>query len=281
MDNNDIVISLDRLSEHTTLKVGGLAYMAFPKNIGELKFLLGYNDCVILGAGSNVLAADGFLDGKLVIITRRLDKIEVMGERIYAECGARLSDISRTAEANSLGGAEFLLSIPGTMGGAVVMNAGVKDDCTANIIEKVAILGDKREEIILSAADCGFSYRKSNLSGIVTGATFCLKKTSPLVIAEKKARLLAQRKNQPYYRTCGSVFVNPEGDFAARLIEQAKLKGFRIGKAVISQRHANFIETEEGATARDVYELIAYIKRTVYRLYGVSLLEEVKYLGEF
>ena len=279
----------EKLSEHGGYKTGGRAkYFVTPKSVRSLSETVNY--CVengvkyaVIGRATNVLFSDGGFDGA-IISTGGITGINIDGERVKAFCGESLISLCKFAADNCLSGLEELSGIPGSVGGAVVMNAGAFGKTISSLIEEVTTV--KNGKIVFYGKDeCGFSYRKSRfLSGdeIVLSVKTRLFSDEKSDIIERTERFFLKRKDsQPKGRSCGSVFRNPDGSHAAKLIEGAGLKGLSVGGAVVSPVHANFIIANGGATSGDVYALIKRIKDTVKYKYGVFLEEEIRYVGEF
>ena len=276
------VVGADKL---TTFKGGGSAFVFAPYDIamfvriyGELT-AQGYCP-YILGAGSNTVIADGVINTP-VISTRLLCGTEYVHGLLYAECGVRLSDVTKIFRQNGYGGFEFLSGVPATVGGAVKMNASAFLSQTADNVCEITVLtldNGKTDIITLDGADIGFAYRKG-VDGIVLSAK--LKADTSLNKAasrELSRRYLAQRRaKQPMLPSCGSVFKNgvqPSG----RLIEECGLKGRRSGGAQISEKHANFIVNTGDATASDFMSLVRLCESSVYEKFGLKLEREFVYL---
>ncbi len=282
------------LAKLTTLRVGGSAeYLALPKTPAQLKAALQWGRAeglpvTMLGAGSNLLISDRGLPG-LVICTRamRHSEFDETTGRVIAAAGEPWSSLAWKAARHGLQGFEWTIGIPGTVGGAVVMNAGAHGGETADILVDAEVVSPDGSVAVLKPNDLGFRYRTSDLQGsdrIVTTATFQLSPGhSPANIkAATAADLKSRRDTQPYHLpNCGSVFRNPPGDSAGRLIEQAGLKGHQIGQAQTSTLHANFIVNLGGAKASDVLALIRHTQAVIYEQNSVELETEVKVVGEF
>lgn len=273
----------EKLAAHTSYGVGGEAeVMAFPQNCEQIKaaaFLaekFGVKS-VVLGKGTNVLCSDGGFSG-VVINVENANSVTVSGVSVIAECGASLSKVREFAELNCLGGLEFTEGIPASIGGAICMNAGC---FSKSVGDKIAYVVTNKG--VYNRAACEFDYRKSRFleSGeIVLKACFLLKPGETDIIESKKEKYRRMRKNsQPHGKSCGSVFQN-DGYFAGKLIDTANLKGYRIGGARVSEKHANFI-INDGDSAQDIYDLIKFIKERIFALNGVKLKEEIKYIGDF
>jgi len=280
----------------TTWKVGGAAqWYLEPHTIAETQSGLAWarlNDLpiTIIGAGSNLLISDRGLVG-LVICTRHLRHVATQFDNetrsIVADAGKMVASLAWQAARRGWGGMEWAAGIPGTLGGAVVMNAGAHGHSTQEILVSADVLNLDGSIETLTALNLGYSYRTSNLqssSQIVISAKFKLQAASdPEEIKARTYRDLEKRHSkQPYDRpSCGSVFRNPTPEYAAALIESVGLKGYKIGDAEVSTLHANFIINSKDATASDIRELIYYVQSQVKARYSIELEPEVKMLGEF
>jgi UDP-N-acetylmuramate dehydrogenase len=281
------------LQEFTTWKVGGSAeWFAEPADEAELITLISWAQqqglptrCI--GAGSNLLIADAGLAG-LTLCNRRLQGSRLdAGGMVEAKAGEPIPTLARKAARAGLHGLEWAVGIPGTVGGAVVMNAGAQGGCTAEWLVSVRVLDPRQPDIPfeLSAAELDFSYRHSKLQGeplIVLSARFQLEAGhDPTAITTRTSTNLHSRTStQPYQQpSCGSVFRNPEPQKAGRLIEELGLKGLSIGGAMVSPIHANFIVNTGGATAADIDALIRTVQQRVLQAHGIALQAEVKRLG--
>lgn len=275
------------LKDYTSFKIGGKAdIMVFPDQISKLSSVIAYAKgenfpILIIGKGSNMLVDDNGFNG-IVINTCRLDKIELVDdETIYCQSGASLSRLCRFALENSLTGLEFAFGIPGTAGGAAYMNAGayggeMKDVLVSceHILSDGTIGNFRAEKLDLS-------YRHSVYSDsdmIITALTLKLKKGEKAVIKSKMDELISKRKEkQPLeYPSAGSTFKRPEGYFAGALIEQCGLKGYTVGGAQVSEKHAGFVINIGSATAADVMAVVEHCQKTVYNATGVMLEPEIK-----
>ena len=283
------------LDEFTTWKVGGTAdWFAEPVHQGEIRALVAWSGqhglplhCI--GAGSNLLIGDRGLDG-LTLCNRRLQGscLDATDGWIDAEAGEPIPSLARKAARAGLSGLEWAVGIPGTVGGAVVMNAGAQGGCIAEWLHSVQLLDPKQPDRTLtwSASDLDFGYRQSRLQQeplIVLSARFRLDygHDPATVTARTSANLHSRTSTQPYQQpSCGSVFRNPEPHKAGHLIEALGLKGLQIGGAQVSPMHANFIVNLGGASAADMAALIAAVKRRVHAAHGITLHPEVKRLGQ-
>ncbi len=280
------------MSKHTTFKIGGNAdYFLTPENEEQLKSAYiaakqADKSVLILGNGSNLLVGDKGIRGVVICLFKKMDNIEVCGEKIVAGCGVPMSRVSNAAMKAELSGFEFASGIPGTVGGGVYMNAGAYGFELKDIIETVRFMDSAGNISELSCEKCEFGYRESIFEKkgyIVLGCTFKLKKDNADAIRERINDYTQRRTSkQPIEKpSAGSVFKRPQGYFAGALVEAANLKGFSIGGAQVSEKHAGFIVNTGGATARDVLDLIKHIQAVVYEKNGVRLETEVKLIGEF
>ncbi len=279
------------LSNFTTWRIGGPAeWIAQPKNIEEIKYLIHWTTkkkipCNIIGAGSNLLINDKGIKGlslcmrnfKGIQIDKSLGIIDVLS-------GEMLPTLARKAAASGLHGLEWAVGIPGTIGGAVVMNAGAQEHCISDYLQSITTLSFAGDYTIINRKDLNFGYRYSPLQDdpcIVLSARLKLESGHAEKIRQLTNDNLNHRlRTQPYQaQTCGSVFRNPEPLKAAKLIEELGLKGFRCGGAEISKIHSNFIINANQASSYDVRELIKYIQERVFNSYGILLETEVKQCG--
>ena len=279
------------LSNFTTWRIGGPAeWIAQPKNIKEIKYLINWINmkkipCNIIGAGSNLLINDKGIKGlslcmrnfKGIQIDKSLGIIDVLS-------GEMLPTLARKAAANGLHGLEWAIGIPGTIGGAIVMNAGAGAHCISDYLESITTLSLKGEYKIIKVNDLNFRYRYSLLQSeqlIVVSVRLKLEAGHAEKIRQITNENLNHRlRTQPYTdQTCGSVFRNPEPLKAGKLIEDLGLKGFRVGGAEISKIHSNFIINANKACSCDVQELIKHIQKKVFDSYGILLETEVKQCG--
>ena len=273
------------LKNHTTYKVGGNASaFVYPKDINSLIEVLKYLKesnvkHMILGNGSNTLFSDSDYVG-IIIKLDELDGYTIEDDKIIAEAGANLIKISHDAINNGLQGLEFACGIPGTIGGAVYMNAGAYKSDISEILTEVVVLTPDYEVITMNNNELDFSYRnsffKKNKDYIVLEATFKLKKGNKeelldLAMDRKRRRLESQPLEYP---SAGSVFRNPPDSFSGKLIEDLGLKGYTYGGAEISSKHANFIVNKNNAKASDIKYLIDFTKDSVKKEYGIDLILE-------
>ena len=278
------------LSKYTTYKVGGKAkVLAYPKNIEKLITLLKWAKTnnisyKMLGNGSNLIFSDADYNGILIKLTE-FDDIEIFDNKIRVGAGYSLMKLSRIALKNSLTGLEFAAGIPGTVGGAVFMNAGAYKSDMGYIVQMIKVLTPDFRIVTLENKELAFHYRTSFLKThpnyICLEATIKLEKGKKEAIEEiMKSRLQRRKEAQPLeYPSAGSVFRNPPGMFSGELIENCGLKVKKIGGAQVSEKHANFIINTGNATANDVKELIDYVKKEVEKKYHVSLTTEQEFVN--
>lgn len=278
------------LKDHTSFRVGGPAdIMVCPENVEILAETIkaceaNHWDYFLMGNGSNLLFRDGGYRG-IIIKTRTLDGVTVEGQRVLAEAGASLRRVAEAAMTHGLTGMEFASGIPGSMGGALVMNAGAYDGEMKDIVKWVEILNPKGERVVLSPEECDFSYRHSSIQDnpwIVTRVALQLKEGDQDAIKEKMADLNGRRRDkQPLeYPSAGSTFRRPVGYFAGKLVQDCGFKGYRIGGAQVSEKHSGFVINRDNATAEDIITLIETIQKKVKADYGVDLQTEVIMMGE-
>ncbi len=286
------VLSDEPMSRHTTFRCGGPARLFIrPTDVDQLKEVmkiinrLGL-DYFVLGNGSNLLVSDKGFDG-VIISTGSLNEVALKGQtEIYAQAGALNSAIAALARDNSLTGFEFAAGIPGSIGGAMIMNAGAYGGEMKQVVKEVTVLSPEGEVMVLDNSTMEFGYRTSAIKGkrfIVLAALLTLKKGDKEAVADTMLELAAKRRDkQPLeYPSAGSTFKRPEGYFAGKLIEDAGLRGFAVGDAQVSEKHCGFVINKGNATASEVNELILQVQRKVYENSGVKLEPEVIMLGDF
>ncbi|HEY3522178.1 MAG TPA: UDP-N-acetylmuramate dehydrogenase [Candidatus Limnocylindrales bacterium] len=288
------------LARFTTMRVGGPADLYCVAHNGfELRALIRFARSrgiphTLLGRGSNVIIADAGIRG--LVIHTRAEGSRVEGDRYAAEAGVPMARAATETQAAGLSGLEFGLAIPGTVGGAVWANAGAHDSDVAGVVESATLLLADGSETTVPAADLGLGYRESRLKQppaadgvtrdspeLVLGATFRLAPADPAVIRARLDEIRAWRRaHQPLgLPSAGSVFRNPAGDSAGRLVDEAGLKGFRIGGAAVSEKHANFIVNDQKGTAADVRAVAEHARAEVERRFGVRLELEIVFLGDW
>lgn len=277
------------LARHTSLKVGGPAdVFAIPADLDGLRLLLRViaeagAPYLVIGGGYNLLVGDGGFRGVAVSLRNLRGLDELPGNCVHAEAGVTNGAFVRFAEERRLAGMEFLIGIPGTLGGALSMNAGAHGEAVLDRLESLVTLRD--DELRTTARDeLDYGYRYLSLAPgeIIVGATFRLATGSAAEIEVRIEGFLAHRRNaqRVSYPNAGSFFRNPEGVQAWRLIDEAGLRGHRIGGAQVSEVHTNFLVNRGGATAKDFLKLAALIKQKVKAQSGITLEEEVRIVGE-
>ena len=290
LETTNAKITFDEpMRKHTGYGVGGCArYYAQIDSLYSLNNLITLAkqhkvNYKVIGSGTNILVSDLGFDG-LIIDTKRLSDVFFKREQVKAMAGAKLEKLLQFAIDNKLSGLEALAGIPATVGGAIVMNAGAFGHNISDNIETVETL-DGGKIKVYDKSGCKFGYRTSrflNKNEVVISATFNLSSGDrEKIIDGIKSYKDLRRSIQPSGKSCGSVFKNPKPFSAGALIEQAGLKGYSMGGAIVSEKHANFIITSSKAKARDVYQLITTIKQKVKDAFGVELCEEVECVGEF
>ncbi|MBD5543236.1 MAG: UDP-N-acetylmuramate dehydrogenase [Lachnospiraceae bacterium] len=286
------VLRKEPMSRHTTFRVGGEAeYFAKIQEKSQLTAVMDYlrkteQPYFILGNGSNILVSDKGYEGVILDLSAGLKNIEIKDKRVTAEAGALLSTVAAKAYEAGLTGFEFAAGIPGTIGGAVVMNAGAYDGEMKHVVESVTVMDEQGEIMILDNETMEFGYRNSiikNRPFIVTEAVLLLKEGEKEQIKNRMEELNQKRREkQPLnYPSAGSTFKRPEGYFAGKLIMDAGLRGFRIGGARVSEKHCGFVINEGNATATDVADVIDEVTERVKDKFGVTLETEIIKLGEF
>lgn len=286
------VLFEEPMKRHTTFRIGGPAEVfCMPESFNEIRRVL--EICkeeklpyFILGNGSNLLVSDKGYRGVVIQLDRNYGEIRVEDTEIYASAGALLYTIAVTARRASLTGFEFAGGIPGTLGGAVVMNAGAYGGEMKDVLRKVTVMDQNGEifEIPVEKLEMGYRTSVIKTAGyIVLGAVLSLKKGDIEEIKALTRKLSEQRTSkQPLeYPSAGSTFKRPEGYFAGKLIMDSGLRGYRVGGAQVSEKHCGFVINTGDATAEDVCSLMKHVTETVYEKFGVTLEPEVKFLGEF
>ncbi|WEV51804.1 UDP-N-acetylmuramate dehydrogenase [Lactobacillus sp. ESL0731] len=278
------------LSKYTFTKTGGPAqYLAFPKNETELTQLVSAArqaqlPLTVIGNASNLIIRDGGISG-LVLILTEMNEIKVAAEQVTAQAGARIVDTAFTAAHAGLSGLEFAAGIPGSVGGAVFMNAGAYGGETCEAVQSVRVLTQTGEVKTYTNEEMAFSYRNSlvqETGDIVIAATFALTKAPKAPILANMHYLNALRRyKQPLeYPSCGSVFKRPTGHYVGPMIIQAGLQGRQIGGAQDSTKHAGFIVNKGGATATDYLDLIHLIQKVIKEKFAIDLQTEVRIIGQ-
>lgn len=279
------------LSGYTTFRVGGNARLFLIPQCREellniLKLLRDHDeDYFLLGRGSNLIVSDRGYDG-VVIYLRNLKNISVEGNLVTAECGAMMADIAQKALLNELRGFEFASGIPGTIGGGIRMNAGAYGGELKDIVREAEVLCPDGEIRWMTPRDLEMGYRTSLVfekGYTVLTVVIELQKGNPEEIKALMNDLNQRRRDkQPLeYGSCGSTFKRPEGYFAGALIEQAGLKGYHVGDACVSEKHAGFVVNKGNCTADEILQVIHHVQKVVMEKFGVQLVSEDVFLGEF
>ena len=283
------VLKNEPMSRHTTFKIGGEAdFLVQPSTVSEVcccvKFLRKEKiPFAVIGNGSNLLVSDNGFRGVIIKLLKNFSQIREEDGLICAQAGATLSSLAAFAAERGLEGLQFASGIPGTVGGAVLMNAGAYGGQMSDVVVRTKYI-DKSSEI-QTAEEHGFSYRSSVFQkngGIILETAMKLQHGNRDEIYEKMRSLAeARREKQPLnFPSAGSAFKRPEGFFAAKLIDDAGLRGFTVGGAKISEKHTGFVINRGGATQKDVSELMQKVSDTVYEKFGVRLEREIKFLGD-
>ena len=285
-----LVLENEPLANHTTIKIGGPADIYIePSSVENLeKTMEIIRESSVpwraIGRGSNLLVSDEGIEGIVIQIGKGLSHLEINDTKIKVGAGYPLVALSTLISKKGLSGLEFASGIPGSVGGAVYMNAGAHGSDISQILTEAHILFDNGEMKWLANEEMEFSYRTSILQkkpGIVVEAIFQLEKgEKEEIVAIMQKNKDYRKETQPWDLPCaGSIFRNPKPYFAGKLIEEAGLKGFSIGGAKISEMHGNFIVNNGNATAKDVLQLIQYVKEKIFDLYGVTMETEVEIVG--
>ena len=284
------VLHNEPLARYTSWRVGGPAdHLVLAERVEELQQFLqrlpSSEPLTFIGLGSNLLVRDGGVRGTVVVMHQALQSLEMQGERIYADAGVTCAKLARFSASQNRAGAEFMAGIPGTVGGALAMNAGCYGGETWQWVDQVKTINRIGQVQVRARAEYRPSYRHVEHPAAdewFLGGWFAVPAGDGKASAEQIKQLLAKRlASQPLNMpSAGSTFRNPEGDFAARLIEASGLKGTTIGGAQVSEKHANFIVNLGQASAADIEALIEHVKTTVRSKQGVALVQEVKVIGE-
>ena len=278
------------MSKHTSFKIGGPAdILCIPESVLEIQNLIEYFkknsiNYMIIGNGSNLLVSDDGIEGAVIKIGSSMSEILVRDEELYVEAGALLSKTANTALNESLAGMEAISGIPGTIGGAIYMNAGAYGTEIKDVLKEATFIDSKGNIKTLPCEELELGYRKSiftNNDYVVLSCVLKLKTGDKQEISANMKEYTKRRtQKQPLsYPSAGSVFKRPEGYFAGKLIEDCGLKGYSIGGAKISELHAGFIINFNNATAKDVKELIKYTQNKVLENFGVEIEPEIKIIG--
>lgn len=281
----------EQMARHTTFRIGGPAALVVEcDTLGDLSValdVLGRHGIgwTILGKGSNVLVSDQGYDGAVLTLGREFKRHALDGERLKAGAGVLLAAIVQDAFKEGMSGLEFAVGIPGTVGGALAMNAGGRNAWISSIVESVTLFRPGAGLVAVRGPEVAWGYRRSDLPsrGVIVETALRVNQADAEHIRRlMEASLRRRKRSQPLgMPNAGSVFMNPEGDSAGRLVEAAGLSGARIGGAQISELHANFIVNTGAATALDVVSLMKLAQDTVRDAYGIELRPEIRFLGSF
>ena len=288
-DSSSLCMVDEPLKKHTTYGIGGPAdLMVFPNNKEDLIRVIeiineNNMQLTILGSGSNILVSDNGIRGVVISLKKSLKEVNVNENILYAECGAMLGKIVRLAVRNNLIGLENLNGVPGTLGGALIMNAGAWGGEISENLVNVELINSKNELKKVPKKDINFSYRKSSFdkNDILLSAEFNLKKAEKNLIKENFSKAQSGRtSSQPLdKRSAGSLFKNPRNNSAGKLLDNAGLKGFSIGGAKISEKHANFFINDGNASSSEMLQLIKKAHKEVKKQFDIDLSLEVKLIG--
>lgn len=280
------ILEQEPMQKHTTFRVGGAAkYFAMPKNTEEIQALIAYCreqklSYYVLGNGSNVLFTDDGYDGMIIQIGSAMSTIQVAGNSMYVQAGAILAKTAKLAYEEGLTGMEFAAGIPGSVGGAVVMNAGAYGGEMKDIVAYVDVLSTDGALRRYTGAEMEFGYRHSIIDAdkIVVGVGLTLNKGDKTAILDRMNELAeARRSKQPLeYPSAGSTFKRPEGYFAAKLIDDSGLRGYRVGGAMVSDKHCGFVVNVDHASSADVLAVMKHVEEVVKEKYNVTLEPEVR-----
>ncbi|MDK1726017.1 UDP-N-acetylenolpyruvoylglucosamine reductase [Dellaglioa algida] len=284
------ILKKEPLAKYTNTETGGMAdVLAFPKTVAEVKLLVNMANengipLTVLGNSSNLVVKDGGIRG-LVIILTDMDQITVSGTKIMAQAGASLIETTERAYQAGLTHFEFAAGIPGSVGGAVFMNAGAYGGEICQVLTEVSVITRAGYVKTMVNEEMNFGYRHSQIQDdhdIILEATFILKEGNKHNIRETmdNFNFLRASKQPLEYPSCGSVFKRPEGYFAGKLIHDAGLQGYQVGGARVSTKHAGFIVNVDGATATDYMDVIKHVQDTVWEKFNVKLETEVRIIGE-
>jgi len=288
----DSIIKYDEpLKNHTSLRIGGPAdVFCSPGNIEDLKKVVSiskkYNiPFWVIGNGTNLLILDSGIRGLVINLNKSFKKIVFSDKIVKVGAGVSLVYLSKIALKREMSGLEFACNIPGTLGGAIINNAGFKGNCMADVVQNVTFLTGENKVEKTSKSNLNFNYRECNLeckSVIILEATLLLKKVNKEEIELKiKENIKIRETKQPLHKlNAGSIFKNPPGYYAGELVEKVGARGLSRGKAEVSLKHANFIVNNGGASAREILYLIEEIEKRVKKNFGIKLEREIEILGE-
>jgi len=285
----DICYPNEPLASHATYRVGGPAdVFVVPETLDDLEAIV--RKCVrenipffVLGEGANVLIHDEGFRGVVISLDKCCHQLFHKENLLYAGAGVKVRELVEYCEKHALGGLDFLSGIPGTVGGALIMNAGAFVGEIGERVIRIDALDEQGRRIQISREEAGFGYRRADGLGskVLLGCWLGVEPADANTLRAARENYLQRRaEKQPLdYPSCGSVFKRPPGDYAGRLIEAAGCKGLKIGGAIVSEKHANFILNLGNATADDIFQLIQAVQKKVYQKFGIWLEPEVKFIG--
>lgn len=288
---SDGIKTAEPMSRHTTFRIGGPAEVFVEPGIHQIPDVIAccraYQvPCTVIGNGSNLLVGDGGIDGVVVCVGKKAAQITVEGSKIKVQAGAMLSALAIKAAEEGLSGLEFAAGIPGSVGGAVAMNAGAYGGEICDVILSAEVLTERGERVVWDREELQLSYRNSRVmkeNAVVLSAEFGLSFGEEKEIRSRMEELKLRRsQKQPLeFPSAGSTFKRPPGNFAGKLIMEAGLRGYRVGNAQISEKHCGFVVNRGGATAAQVRNLMRDVTNRVKAHSGVELEPEVRFLGHF
>ena len=286
---NSTVLTEEPMKGHTTFRIGGPADIYIDPDFDDITPIIDYLKkadipFTVIGNGSNLLVSDAGVEGVVLALGKKAGKIEIADTKVVAQAGALLSTVANVAAEAGLTGLEFASGIPGTLGGAVYMNAGAYGGEIKDVIEAVTVYMPDFKKKILTADDLQLSYRHSLLmeeEGYVTEVVLRLQKGDKTEIKARIEEIKNQRvEKQPLnFPSAGSTFKRPTGYFAGKLIDDAGLRGYTVGDAQVSEKHCGFVINKGNATAHDVLQLMQDVDEKVYEKFGVHLTPEVRIIG--
>ena len=286
---NSTVLTEEPMKGHTTFRIGGPADIYIDLDFDDITPVIDYLKkkavpFTVIGNGSNLLVSDDGVEGVVLALGKKAGKIEIAGTKVVAQAGALLSTVANVAAEAGLTGLEFASGIPGTLGGAVYMNAGAYGGEIKDVIEAVTVYTPDFKKKVLTADDLQLSYRHSLLmeeEGYVTEVVLRLQKGDKAEIKARIEEIKNQRvEKQPLnFPSAGSTFKRPTGYFAGKLIDDAGLRGYTVGDAQVSEKHCGFVVNKGNATAHDVLQLMQDVDEKVYEKFGVHLTPEVRIIG--
>lgn len=284
-----LILTEEPMKNHTTFRIGGPADIYIEPAYSSIIPLIQYLKAsdvpfMVIGNGSNLLVSDEGIEGVVISLGKKTSAITISGDTMVVEAGAMLASVANAAADAGLTGLEFASGIPGSMGGAVFMNAGAYGGEIKDVLESVTILTADMEKKVLMPEDLSLSYRHSSLmekGGYVLSATLKLSHGNKDEIKAKIDDIRRQRiEKQPLnFPSAGSTFKRPTGYFAGKLIDDAGLRGYTVGGAQVSEKHCGFVINKGGATAADVLQLMKDVDEKVYNEFGVHLTPEVRIVG--